>query len=168
MRSASVKEIRDELSALPHKELMALLQRLARFKQENKELLTYLLFEAEDLDGYLAGVRQEMLEAMLDIRPRQAWLAKKTIRKTLRIAMKHIRLSASRQAEADLLLHFLRLVVDSGIDLPANPVVLNLCHTQLRKVDAAIESMHEDLQFEYRNQSQRIATLLPVAERRQR
>jgi len=168
MRSASAKEIRDELSALPHKELMALLQRLARFKQENKELLTYLLFEAEDLDGYLAGVRQEMLEAMLDIRPRQAWMAKKTIRKTLRIAMKHIRLSASRPAEADLLLHFLRLVVDSGIDLLANPVVLNLCHTQLRKIDAAIESMHEDLQFEYRNESERIATLLPAAERRQR
>ena len=168
MRSASVKEIRDELAALPHKELMALLQRLARFKKENKELMTFLLFESQDLDGYLSTVRQEMLEGMLDIRPRQSWLAKKTIRKTLRIAMKHIRLSASRQVEADLLLHFLRLVIDSGIDLGSNPVVLNLCHTQLRKIDAAIEAMHEDLQFEYRMESERMASLLPVADRRQR
>lgn len=168
MRSASVKEIKDELAALPHKELVALLQRLARFKKENKELLTFLLFESQDIEGYLATVRQEMLEGMLDIRPRQSWLAKKTIRKTLRIAMKHIRLSASRQAEADLLLHFLRLVIDSGMDLSATPVVLNLCHTQLRKVEAAIEAMHEDLQYEYRMESERIAAILPEVDRRQR
>jgi hypothetical protein len=168
MRSASVKEIRDELAALPHRELVGLLQRLARFKQENKELLTYLLFESKDLDGYLAAVRQEMLEAMLDIRPRQAWLAKKTIRKTLRIAVKHVRLSASRQAEADLLLHFLRLVVDSGIDLSANPVVLNLCHAQARKARSAIEALHEDLQFEYRMDSERLEALLPAAPPRPR
>jgi len=168
MRSASVKEIKDELAALPHRELVALLQRLARFKQENKELLTYLLFESKDLDGYLTAVRQEMLEGMHDIRPRQAWLAKKTIRKTLRIAMKHVRLSASRQAEADLLIHFLRLVVDSGIDLSANPVVLNLCHKQVRKAWAAIEALHEDLQFEYRQAVERLEAVLPAAADRAR
>lgn len=168
MRAASVKEIKDEVAALPHKELVVLLQRLARFKKENKELLTFLLFESQDMEGYLTSVRQEMLEGMLDIRPRQSWLAKKTIRKTLRIAMKHIRLSASRQAEADLLLYFLKLVIESGIDLPANPVVLNLCQNQLRKAKAAIETLHDDLQYEYRIESERIEALLPEPPRRSR
>ncbi|MBM3441097.1 MAG: hypothetical protein FJX89_00190 [Bacteroidetes bacterium] len=168
MRSATVKEIKDELSALPHKELVALLQRLARFKKDNKELLTYLLFESTDLDGYLTAIRQEMLEGMLDIRPWQSWLAKKTIRKTLRIAMKHIRLSSSRQAEADLLLHFIRLVLDSGIDLSTNLVVLNLCHVQARKARAAIEALHEDLQFEYRLACEQLELSLPDAPRRER
>lgn len=168
MRSATVKEIKDELSALPHKELVALLQRLARFKKENKELLTYLLFESTDLDGYLTSVRQEMLEGMLDIHPRQTWLAKKTIRKTLRIALKHIRLTTSRQAEADLLMHFIRLVLDSGIDLKVTPVVLNLCHVQARKARAAIEALHEDLQFEYRMAFEQLELQLPEAPRRER
>lgn len=166
MKSASLKEIRDELAVMPHKELIGLLQRLARFKKENKELLTFLLFESHDIGGYLASVRREMLEGMLDIRPRQTWLARKTVRKTLRIAMMHIRLSASRQVEADLLIYFVRLVVDSGIDMTANPVVRNLCHTQLRRIDAAIDALHEDLQYEYRMERERVATDLPLAEPR--
>ena len=51
MRSASVHEIKQELLTLKPAELVELCLRLAKFKKENKELLNYLLFEAQDEQG---------------------------------------------------------------------------------------------------------------------
>ena len=48
MKTAAVKDIKQELLQRSPKELLALCLRLSRFKKENKELLTYLLFEASD------------------------------------------------------------------------------------------------------------------------
>jgi hypothetical protein len=45
MKAVTVKEISQELLNLTPKELRDLCLRLARFKKENKELMTYLLFE---------------------------------------------------------------------------------------------------------------------------
>jgi hypothetical protein len=51
MKTATIQEIKQELLALPHNELVELMLKLARSKKENKELLTFLLFEAHDIDG---------------------------------------------------------------------------------------------------------------------
>ena len=48
MKTATVKQIKDELSYKSANELKELCLHLSRFKKENKELLTYLLFEAHD------------------------------------------------------------------------------------------------------------------------
>jgi ribonuclease Y len=50
MKTGTAKEIRDELKDLTADELRQVVQRLARFKKENKELLTYSLFEAHHED----------------------------------------------------------------------------------------------------------------------
>ena len=44
MKAATVKQLKDELKHSTSEELMNLCLRLSRFKKENKELLTYLLF----------------------------------------------------------------------------------------------------------------------------
>ena len=46
MKAATVHEIKQALIGNTAKELAELCLRLAKFKKENKELLTYLLFEA--------------------------------------------------------------------------------------------------------------------------
>lgn len=148
MYTAGVKEIRKELEAQSPKELIAIIQRLARFKKDNKELLTFILFEAHDLDAHLATVREELLASMLDIHPDRVYIAKKTIRKTLRIAAKHIRLIGSKQAEAEIRLYFCRLLGQSGLPIDRNPVLSRLFLTQLRMARTAISSLHEDLQWE--------------------
>lgn len=152
MNAATVKEIREELEALPPKQLVDIIQRLARFKKENKELLTYLLFEAHDLSGYISGVRLEMETSMLDLNPRHLYQAKKTIRKTLRLTNKYIRFSGSRQAEAELLMHFCNLLNRSGIDIKRNPVLLNLYRNQIKKIEQGIATLHEDLQYDLSKQ----------------
>jgi len=149
MKAASVHELKDELQQLPTKQLVELCLRLSRFKKENKELLTYLLFEAHDLPGYITLVKQQMDEAFEALNTSQIFLAKKTIRKTLRIANKHVRFTGSKQSEVELLIHFCTLLKGSGIQLQKSTAMLNLYNQQLKKVRKALESMHEEEQYDY-------------------
>ena len=64
MKAVTVKEISEELVNLSPKELRDLCLRLARFKKENKELLTYLLFEATDEEMYIESVKKEIDHAV--------------------------------------------------------------------------------------------------------
>jgi len=148
MKTATIQEIKQELLALQHNELAELTLRLARSKKENKELLTFLLFEAHDITGYIEGVKKEMEAAFLDINISHVYFAKKTIRKVLRITNKYIRFSGSKQAEAELLIHFCKLIVDSGIKINKNPALKNLYQNQLKKIEKAKDTLHEDIQYD--------------------
>jgi len=158
MKTATIQEIKQELQALPNNDLVELMLKLARSKKENKELLTFLLFEAHDIEGYIEGVKKEMEAAFLDINVSHVYFAKKTIRKVLRITNKYIRFSGSKQAEAELLIHFCRLVKDSGIKIDKNPALKNLYQNQLKKIEKAMESLHEDMQYDL---NKLLAPLLP-------
>jgi hypothetical protein len=148
MKTATIQEIKQELQAIPHNELAELMLKLARSKKENKELLTFLLFESNDITGYIDGVKIEMEASFLDINVSHVYFAKKTIRKVLRITNKYIRFSGSKQAEAELLIHFCKLVKDSGIKIDKNPALKNLYQNQLKKIEKAMDSLHEDMQYD--------------------
>lgn len=157
MKAATVHELKDELQQLPAKELVELCLRLSKFKKENKELLTYLLFEAHDLPAYITLVKQQMDEAFQALNTSQIFLAKKTIRKTLRIANKHIRFTGSKIAEVELLVHFCSLLQNAGINLQKSTAMLNLYQAQLKKVQAALKGLHEDEQYDYKRVVEKLA-----------
>jgi hypothetical protein len=150
MKASTVQEIKQELKHLSSLELIELLQRLARFKKENKELLTYLLFEAHDESAFIESVKRAMEEGFADINTSQVYLAKKTIRKVLRLTNKYIRFSGSKTVEAELLIHFCDLFRGTRIRIDKYPIVRNLYEGQLAKAGKAIDALHEDLQYELR------------------
>ena len=158
MKAATIQEIKQELLALPHNELADIALRLARSKKENKELLTFLLFESHDISGYIESVKKEMESGFLDINVSHVYFAKKTIRKVLRITNKYIRFSGSKQAEAELLIHFCQLVKESGIKIDKNPALKNLYQNQLKKIEKAMDGLHEDIQYDL---NKLLAPLIP-------
>lgn len=157
MKSATIHELKQELSQLKAAELSALCLRLAKFKKENKELLTYLLFEAHDEDGYIRSVKQEIDEQFEGINFSHLYFVKKSLRKILRGINKHIRYTGSKQAEAEWLLHFCAVLKKTGIPLEKNTVINNIYTSQLKKLFAAIHSLHEDLQYDYLREAEKIA-----------
>ncbi len=151
MKAATIHEIKQALIGNSAKELAELCLRLAKFKKENKELLTYLLFEASDEELYIKEVNQEISTEMDQIDPGQnLYFAKKSIRKILRIANKHIRYMGSKQAEIAILLQFCQCLKQSGIPFMKSTALNNLYHQQLKKIEKAISTLHEDLQYDYR------------------
>src|SRR4051812_28126644 len=108
MKAASISELKQELSNLPAKELVDLCIRLTKYKKENKELLTYLLFEAYDQEAYINNVKQEMDEAFKELPKSSPYQNKKSLRKILRAITKYSKHTASKQAEVEMLLYFCR------------------------------------------------------------
>src|SRR4051812_13666415 len=115
MKPASISEIKNELANLPNNRLTELCLQLARYKKDNKEFLSYLLFEENDLPAYIDGVKKQMDEGFSTINSSQLYFAKKTLRKILRITNKHIRYTGSKQGEAELLIYFCKKLKGSGI-----------------------------------------------------
>ncbi len=149
MKAATINEIKQELSALPPYRLAELCLRLARYKNDNKELLTYLLFEASDETAYIQTVKNEIDSEFGGLPKPNLYLTKKSLRKILRSLAKYIRHTGSKQAEAELLIYFCLKIKESGIRIQASPVLVNLYRQQLKKIHAAISSFHEDLQYDY-------------------
>ena len=150
MKSATIQEIKQELSAAKPARLVELCLRLARFKKENKELLTYLLFEANDEHGYINSIKQEIDELFAGINLSHLYFAKKTLRKIARIINKYCRYSGSKTTEVELRLYFCTQLKESGIPIKRNPVIHNLYLSQLKKIKSVLASLHEDLQYDYR------------------
>ena len=156
MKPASVNEIKKKLKETDKNELIEICQRLARFKKENKELLTYLLFEEDDLPSYIKNVKEEIDEGFLQVNTSNVYFAKKTIRKILRIANKHIRYTNSKIAEVEILLHYVISFKGLNLSWQKSTALTNLYKTQLKKIDTAISTMHEDLQYDYRRELDRL------------
>ena len=152
MKAATVHEIKDELTELKGPQLINIALRLARFKKENKELLTYLLFEAHDEDEYIRGTKSEIDILFNDINLSHLYFAKKTLRKIVRVINKYSRYSGQKQTDIELRLHFIQQLRETGINLNRNPVIFNIYNAQLKKIHATVKSLHEDLQYDYLRQ----------------
>jgi hypothetical protein len=156
MKAASINEIRKDLSDRSQGELQDLCLRLARYKKENKELLTYLLFEADNESAYVATINADVDELFATVPQGNVYFVKKTLRKILRIVNKHVKYSAIPQTEVEVRIHFCKLVLERRVPLENSQVLSNMYEQQLRKIDTALSRLPDDLQFDYANDIERI------------
>ncbi len=153
MKASTVNELKEELRHRSVKELIELCTRLARFKKENKELLTFLLFEAGDEPGYIAQVKLEIDFQFGEIEKNNStYLVKKSVRKILRMVNKYIRYTGSKAAEIELVLHYCKALKMSGIRMENSTALTKLYQQQVLKAEKLLSAFHEDLQYDYRKQ----------------
>lgn len=152
MKTATISEIKQELQSLAPGRLVELCLRLGRFKKENKELLTYLLFESANEEVYISSVKLLMDEGFAELPKSNFYLTKKSLRKILRVTNKYIKYTSSKQAEAELLIYFCKLFRQLGIPLNKSNTMANLYQQQLKKIHAALDTLHEDLQHDFAGQ----------------
>ncbi len=150
MKAATINELKQELVNTSPATLTELCLRLARFKKENKELLTYLLFEAHDTVAYIASVKEEMASQFSDINKSNVYFVKKTLRKILRTTNKYTRYSGLATVEIELLIYFCNSMKELNVSINSNPVLANIYLNQLKKINKAMATLHEDLQYDYR------------------
>ena len=152
MKPATVQEIKQELNELKQQELVVICLRLARFKKENKELLTYILFESHNEQGYVEGIKGEIDDLIGTINKSHIYFAKKTIRKILRLVNKYSRYSSSKLTEVELLVYFCKSLKNTGIPLQQNAALNNLYINQIRKIKKLMAGLHEDIQYDLKRE----------------
>lgn len=149
MKSATLSEIKRALSDAGEDRLVEVALRLAKLKVENKELLTYLLFEEADEPGYVSGARLDIEEAFAAILNTNLYYFKKSIRKILRMVNRLSKFSAKPQTEVELRLHFCLCLQNQGVDFRKSPVIQNLFEQQVKKIDRLMKALPEDLRLDF-------------------
>lgn len=147
-KPASVKELKEELKHRSPQELQEIVLRLSRFKKENKELLTYLLFSAADEESYKEAVKQEIEEQFEEINRSSYYFMKKSMRKILRNVKKFSRYSGKKETETELLIYYLQKMDAFSPSIHRNKTLQNLFERQLALVEKNMQKLHEDLQFD--------------------
>ncbi len=123
--------------------------RLAKYKKENKELLNYLLFEAHNEHAYVENIKEEIHELFKTVPPSNVYFMKKSLRKILRVVNKQIKYSGIKQTELELRIFFCTKVKEAKIPLTVGTVLFNMYQQQLKKIEAALAKLPEDIQADY-------------------
>lgn len=149
MKTASVKELKDELKFRSNEDLIKIVLRLSRFKKENKELLTYLLFESTDEDDYIEKVKALMDNLFLALNTANNYRLQKGVRKVLRETKKYARYSGNKETEVALLIHFCRLMRETHPQVLRSKTMRDLMARQIVLIKTRISTLHEDLQYDF-------------------
>ena len=149
MKAIVLKDIKQELNHLSSDELQEICLRLARFKKENKELLSYLLFHSLDEDAYIEGIKQTIDEGFKSINKNSYFYIRKSVRKILTQTKKHIRYSNKKETEVELLIYFCEKMRDFKPSIKNSLQLENLYKRQILLIKKVVSSLHEDLQYDY-------------------
>ena len=149
MNSASLSEIKKELQRLDADALHSICLRLAKYKKENKELLSYLLSDSHDEAGYIRSVKEEIDIMLLELDGRNLYIVKKMLRKILRMANRQIKYSGIAQTELELRIYFCEKIKEASIPLTPGTVLFNLYQQQLKKITSVLAKLPEDYQVDY-------------------
>jgi hypothetical protein len=149
MKPAALADLKKELSTLPPQAILDLCIRLAKYKKENKELLTYLLFDAYDPQDYIQNIKDEIDEKFSEINKNNIYFAGKGLRKILRFTNKYIKYTGSKKIEAELLIYFLSKLKNSGIAIHKSTALKFLYQAQVKKITKAVSALHPDLQYDF-------------------
>lgn len=149
MKAVTVSVLKKELKDHTQEELVEICLRLAKFKKENKELLTYVLFDSNDEDEYIHEIKKEIDLEFSKLNSDSLYYIKKGIRKILRLLKKYIRYSKNKETEAYVLLYFCQKIKQLKPAYKKSLQIINIYERQLTMAKKAISSLHEDLQYDF-------------------
>ncbi|MEO6903456.1 MAG: hypothetical protein ABI315_09890, partial [Bacteroidia bacterium] len=142
MKAASIYEIQKELKNCSSKELLEFCLRLAKYKKENKELLSYLIFNAQDEKNYVERVKTQLDELFSEINTFTAYTTKKGLQKIVRIMNRFIKYSDKKETELELRIYFCKKIKTERINTTASAVISNLFEREKHKINTCLSKLH--------------------------
>jgi membrane-anchored protein YejM (alkaline phosphatase superfamily) len=157
MKSPSLSELKKELGELSSHQLADLCINLAKYKKDNKEFLGYLLFQAHDNATFVGEIKKEMDEHFLELKAQSnLYYVKKSLRKLLRILTKYCKYLGDKSLAAELHIYFCIKLKESDIPFRKSQLLVNMYEQQLKKINALIATLHEDIQSDYSRDLEKI------------
>ena len=156
MDTANLKQLKTALNSLDREELSLIILRLSKFKKENKELLTYLLFESDNEEQYIQEIKHEVDLEFSKINTSSYFFIKKSIRRILKNIKTYIRYSSVKETEIELRLYFCEKLMNMKPSYSNNVQLTNLYHREINAIKIKVSTLHEDLQYDYTSQIEKL------------
>jgi hypothetical protein len=151
MKPEKLSDLKKILAGLSATELTEICLRLAKYKKENKELLTYLLFDVQEPMKYAEDVKKFLI-ADFENMQKHYFYSTKSLRKIIRLINRYAKYTSSKQVEIELAIWFCTNYL-IYVDLKTSHKPLQgLLNRQIEKIIKLIDKLHEDLQFDYQQE----------------
>ncbi len=151
----ALKDIKKELEHLSQAQLADACLRLAKYKKDNKELLSYLLYHQDNPLAYAEEVKS-IFECDFKTLPRSNYASTKSLRKILRNINRHAKYTSDKQVELELLVWFCKNFLAYADVRSSHKPLQGIFIRQTEKIAAILPKLHEDLQFDYQQEVDRL------------
>jgi len=149
IKPASLSLIKKELQQYHPDTLRDIILRLSKLKTENKELLSYLLFDSQDLGTYIADVKVEIDNLLDEAIKKPSYKMFKDVKKIVTSITRVSRYTGFKETQAELLVYLCKKLIDKKC-MSRSFIALNrLFEKQLDKVENMLQYVHEDLRSDY-------------------
>lgn len=150
MKAASLNEIKKALQNVDPETVLSACLRLAKLKKENKEMLTYLLFESHNEQAYVEEIKNEMSDLFSSISGgSNVYFIKKSLRKILRFLNRQVRYSNVSTTEVELRIFFCKGMKEARLPMTTGTVLYNIYQQQLKKILSLYDKLPEDLKGDF-------------------
>jgi hypothetical protein len=149
MKPASIHELKIDLGHKDQKELIAICLRMAKYKKENKELLTYLLRDSDNESHYVGKLKEEISGQYQEMNTSSTYVAKKSLRKILRYMDRFVKYSGNKESEIELRIHYCKELKSSKIRINQSVLISNIYNRQIERIQKRLLEIHEDLRFDF-------------------
>ena len=151
MKPEKLSDLKKVLLVLNTTELTEICLRLAKYKKENKELLAYLLFDANEPMKYAEDVKSFLI-ADFNTMQKHYFYSTKSLRKIIRLINRYAKYTGSKQVETELSIWFCtNYLIYSDLRTSHKPLQ-GLLTRQFEKIIKLLPKLHEDLQFDYQKE----------------
>ncbi|MBA3971307.1 MAG: hypothetical protein H0X46_04060 [Bacteroidetes bacterium] len=159
MKPHTINEIQKELKTLEPQQVLELCMRLAKHKKENKELLSYLLFDVNDEKEYLEKVKAQLNELFFEINRKSTYTTKKGLQKVVRNLNKFIKNSSKKESDIELRIYFCNKIRSARINLDSSKIISNLYYREIEKIKTSYSKLHEDLQYDFKEALEKLSVI---------
>jgi len=151
MKPEKLSDLKKVLLVLSVPELTEICLRLAKYKKENKELLAYLLFDANEPMKYAEDVKSFLI-ADFNTMQKHYFYSTKSLRKIIRLINRYAKYTGSKQVETELCIWFCTNYLTSADLRTTHKPLQGLLTRQFEKIIKLLPKLHEDLQFDYQKE----------------
>lgn len=143
-----LSDLKKELLELSKPELIQLCLRVAKLKRENKELLAYLIYDADDPLFYAQKLKPEIKE-VFEQPFQHAYYLTKSIRKTMRLISKYYRFTSNKQGETELLIYLVEEFYQSWRNEYRYQALGKVIFRCLEKAQSNLKKIDEDFRADF-------------------
>lgn len=148
IEKVALADIKQALQQATPNELRDLCVRLARFKQDNKQLLHYALFYQDRPEVFIEEVNVRLKEAVETFNYSHAYWVKKGLRKWQRQVNLLGRISGEPWVQAKLQGMYALACYEAASKVAATEVLTNLCAQATKKFYAQVAKLEADWQHD--------------------
>jgi len=151
MKPEKLSDLKKVLLVLNTTELTEICLRLAKYKKENKELLAYLLFDANEPMKYAEDVKSYLITEFKTMQ-KHYFYSTKSLRKIIRLINRYAKYTNSKQVETELSFWFCTNYLIYADLRTSHKPLQGLLTRQFEKITKLLPKLHEDLQFDYQKE----------------